>query len=390
MPDSRAGTRRTLLLDLLAAVLIPGFVFWLLFWLAKSMGYDVRGLSNMVAASSWLDVGWYTGIAERGYWIDPSGPFSPSAFFPLWPALIALFKPLTGLSATTEAAFWLQRVVAGLCCFSLIRYARSRPGRAEAHPEVDAREQLSPYELALFMFLQPAAIFLVVPYAEGLYLLLLSCVLLQYREIQVPFREGIPRYATLFGLAFLLGTCRPNGLFLGLAAALHGATLAVQRRWKSPDLAKTLVVACAAVAAVLAVGLTMYAFTGEPLSLLTGRGGWNEAPGIHQLVRRLEPQLGGMRTMETLYIYACLGGSVLLLRARRRLEGLYCLACVLLPAYQGKAGEMMRYGLAAMPALLMLQTRLARHRFWYVVLWACCTTVAVEVAFRWFTHQWPG
>ncbi len=390
MPKSTANSPRTLLLDVVAAVLIPGFVFWLLFWLAKRMGYDVRGLSDMVAASSWLDVGWYTSIAERGYWVDSAATSSPTAFFPLWPALIALARAVTGLSAADEAAFWLQRVVAALCCFSLIRYARTRLDTADPQQEVNPRDQLSPHEFALFVFLQPAAIYLTVPYAEGIFVLLLCCVLILYQRIQMPLQEDFSRYVALFSLTFLLGVCRPNGLFLSLAAGLHCGTLVVQRRWKSPELAKMLVVASGGVVAVAAVAATMYGFTGQPLAFLSARAGWNEDPGFHQLVRRLEPQFGGMRTMETLYVYACIGGGVLLLRARRTFEAIYCLACVLLPAYQGKAGDMLRYGLAAIPALLVLQSRLARHRFWYVLLWACCSAVAVEIAFKWFAHQWPG
>ena len=389
-PEPTRRANRVLLFDVVAAILIPAFIFWLVHWLGKRMGYDIRGLSRTVAASSWLDVGWYTAIADKGYWLDPSAPYNPTVFFPLWPALIAAFRRLTGLSTTIDAAFWLQRLAATVCCFSFLRYARLRPTSPATGSIAGHAPRVSPHEFALFMFVQPAAIFLIVPYPECLFLCLLCWTLIIYRGIQAPPRECFARYALLFALALLLGTCRPNGLFLGLAAGLCCAGVAIRRDWRSVELAKAAVVAAASVAALAAVGAILYVSTGQVFAFLTERAAWNESVGLHQLMRVFEPPLGGLRTVETLYVVGCIGGCVLLWRAARRLESLYCLSCVLLPAFEGKAGDMARYVLAAMPALLALQEWLARRRFWYALAWTVSCTVAVQTAFSWFAHRWPG
>ena len=68
---------------------------------------------------------------------------------------------------------------------------------------------------------------------------------------------------------------------------------------------------------------------------------WKEEPGFRQLISFVQLDFGS-RFPRVLFTWLTLWGSWLLIKKQRTFEGVLCLFSILLPAYQGKMGDIIR------------------------------------------------
>lgn len=146
---------------------------------------------NLVDLRVHRDSFWYLKIAEKGYEYTP-GKMSNIAFFPLYPALIALISKLPLL--TPALAGWIISTIAlslGLIFFYKLL--------TKFHPNLD------PLEPIILLLIFPTAFFLNSVYTESLFLML--SIIFFYFLLQRKFMIA----AIFVSLASL---SRLNGLFL--------------------------------------------------------------------------------------------------------------------------------------------------------------------------------
>jgi len=112
---------------------------------------------QFLAAWNRWDVQWYVDIAQRGYGWKKAAGTSPTAFFPLYPALVHVVGTLTQRSYLT-AAMLVSNVAFFLALWYLWRLARWEIGRAVAGRTV------------LYVTVFPTALFFFAGYTESLFL----------------------------------------------------------------------------------------------------------------------------------------------------------------------------------------------------------------------------
>lgn len=168
--------------------------------------------SRLLALWQQLDVNWYLSVATGGYVQD----VTRTAFFPLYPILVALVTLVIGASHRLFAAMLVSNLSALAAFFGM--------GLLAAHEEnVDAAR---PAMLMLAAY--PLAIFTVAGYADAT--LLALCVFALFCA-----RRGYWRWAALCGL--LAGLTRPTAIILILPlfweyGRQHGVWQALgTRRW---------------------------------------------------------------------------------------------------------------------------------------------------------------
>jgi hypothetical protein len=225
--------------------------------------------SLATAFSTW-DAQFYLYLAEQGY--PASGP--ALAYYPLWPATIALARPLAGGSSLL-AALGLAALFAAAAAWLLREHLAHHAGPETA-------------DASLLLWLAfPTAFYLSLPYTESLFLLLLLACL---RAVD----RGRPGWAALFAL--LLPLCRPQGIFVIVPLAW-----ALGRGFREGRVAASgAALACAA--PLLGLGLhlcVMSAVAGDPLAGFAAQSAFISKASLGRL---LDP-IGALRAfLDTAWI----------------------------------------------------------------------------------------
>ncbi|MGH7687425.1 MAG: hypothetical protein ACREN2_11495 [Candidatus Dormibacteria bacterium] len=296
---------------------------------------------------------WYARIAMHGY-APVAGPMQPSAFLPLFPAVVAVAHaalpfislPLTGVLVNVAATVGAAMLV------------------AETLREWPLRDRLL---AVVALLVVPSAFFDVMFYSEGLFFLATALVLW---SVQRPQRLW---WAPLGVVAATLD--RPVGLFLVVivaAAVLHDT----RPRWQRA----VIVVASAAGAAVLPV--MYWRVAGSPFAFLTAEQAWSSlrtigaGDALRWMVVQLNPSTSTNPVVFFGNIELLLVGVPLLYAIRRhRAAALYCALAMVVAFVNGNLGAQSRYLATLVPlwllALALLRSRLPRG--WIPI------TVAVSV-----------
>lgn len=355
-------------------------------WFSKSFG-GLHSTSELLSASEWLDVGWYRAIAERGYFLDPSIKDGQSTvFFPLFPLLAAPFIHLVSLSPLLSLHL-VQKISLVAMVYAATRWAQ--------------QVGFSPKDSLLTLLLHPALVFLFVPYTEALYLLCFFALLMAWNNKNT--------FAFL-GAAYLLGLCRPTGLFLIPAAGLTLAALAVQTLRaaahpisfsrstllllsKDNDFKKSfellLFGVAGATAALATIALVMHVSVGDWYAFYRYRTLWKEEPGLKNILSFLNLDFG-QNTGRIVVSWLAFWGCWLLFKSKRIFEGSLCLVSILLPVYQGKMGDIIRYSMGAAPAWMILVERYKHKHWWMMTFIAFNVALGFQFLFRWIGREWPG
>jgi hypothetical protein len=210
--------------------------------------------------------------------------------------------------------------------------------------------------------------------------------------------------------AYLLGLCRPTGLFVipagGITIAVFALQATRQKNRRSSDSLnvirmvfedaqfkssfKMLVFGILASAAALAsIALVMELSVGDWYAFYRYRGLWKEEPSLGNLFKFLNFDFG-MNTARILVSWAAIWGCVLLLKSKRTFEGVLCLVSILLPAYQGKMGDIIRYTMGAAPAWIILSERYKESRVWTMTFMAFSSSVGIYMLSKWLNNLWAG
>ncbi len=186
-------------------------------WTPASPGYGV------MAGDVW-DASWYRSIAEDGYPLplprsaDGVASQSEWAFFPAYPALVALLMAVTG--GSWEAVAPTTALVAGAGAAVVLRtlFARVLRARAGGGPEAGAGADRVALAGVLLLLCAPAAPVLQYAYTESLALLVLALALLALVS---------RRYGWCAAAVVLLGATRVVALPFALVVAVHAVS-----RWR--------------------------------------------------------------------------------------------------------------------------------------------------------------
>ncbi|MFO1540599.1 MAG: hypothetical protein ACKOTZ_09205 [Chloroflexota bacterium] len=270
---------------------------------------------------------WYASIATTGYHAAPViDGYHDVAFFPLWPALLAV-----GTTVLPVA------VAAALLANGLFVVAILVAYRAFA-PTFGRERTLG--GLALLAF-GPAAYVFSLGYSESLFLLLVALAF-------VPaLRRPRP------GVAFLASLTRLTGPALS-AMALAGP-LTERRRPTRDELALLVagplafVAWCAAIAGI----------TGDPLGYLRGSPSWYAGTGLPTgalsfVAPLVIPQEAALRLVAGVGLALPLLGTLVLLRERRWEMAAYCIAALIPTLLFATWSSMPRHALVALPAFIAL------------------------------------
>jgi hypothetical protein len=373
--------------------------FWLIFfsafaallWLFKNLG-DLRTFQDILAASAHLDVGWYAKIAASGYSVDPYAIDGQSTvFFPLYPLLAAPLIHFLSLDPLL-ALHIVQKTSLLLMVYLLYRWCRA--------------EKLVPDTALLSLVLHPAWVFLLVPYGETVYLSCLFFLLIAWQKKHA---------GMFFAGALLLGLSRPTGLFLLPAAGLTMVPLileglqtvrrgqsklrkildlgALQRLVSDKVFTTHMRVLCfgilGSLTAILVVALVMHLSVGDWFAFYSYRSMWKEDPGFHNFLPVVKLTFGS-NFPRLFVVWFALWGCFLLFRSRRIFEGSLCAVSILLPLYQSKMGDMVRYSLCAAPAWIMFARSLESRRGVQLLFFGISAMFGVFFCVRWLARGWVG
>ena len=361
------------------------------FWLFKTLA-GAHSFAEILTASAHLDVGWYRSIAAQGYVIDPQITDGQSTvFFPLFPGLAALLIHFLSLDSLI-ALHIIQKLA--LIPMVLLTYRWS------------STAGFSPKESVLALLMHPAWIFLVVPYSETVYLCCLFALLIAWQQ---------ENRFLFFVSAFLLGLCRPTGLFLVPAACLtigyyllqaffttqHPLSLqslpmnikAMIALTKEPTWQAPIKLLCYGIVGSLAafgvMALIMHVSVGDWFAFYRYRTLWKEEPGLRNVLAALNLDFGS-QTPRILVTWVAVLGSALLVRSGRVFEGMLCAAAMLLPVYQGKMGDIIRFSLGAAPAWLMFAEKLKERRTLHLIFIGTSAAYGVVFCYQWIARSWVG
>ena len=303
------------------------------------------------------DAVWYPTIADTGYqYVPGSDQYAEStvAFFPLYPLLIALFKPVTG---SALAAGILISNVAFLIALMLLY--RLTTDIANIHV---AKRTI--FYLAAF----PSSFFFSTAYTESLFLLLVlgATCLVRSRRWAAAALLGALATATrkpgiliivIAGLEWLqsLGDMRFSGEWL----TRHNLTTFLRRNWQ-PMLAIALI-PTGLIVYILYLQLTFDA----PMAWVQASSAWGKTVTnpitaiITDISRVLRGEtLGGhaLVFIDALNIVLVFAVLFMLPAIKRRIGGtyaLYCFLSVILPIF-GRTEGMNRYVLVMFPVFIVL------------------------------------
>ena len=396
---------------------------YLCLWIAKQFGHKLKSLSACLEASVHLDVTWYLGIAERGYWLDPWRPDQSTAFFPLLPYLwraVHWIANSFGLSWSFElVAFLLARFF--FCCLAIFAGWYWQWHCQKSGKEFRWQDGLS---FVFFFFCQPALVIFAIPYTEALFAILFTFTFVWLSDVKLKF-VGV---LTGLLLGYFLVLCRPTGIFFSLPVA-GVLALAFLHKWgfaklesfvnerrafredvffpiSAQIIGKNLVAAISYSKAmwrhmfVLGLGLAagvvsllwlQYAAVGDPLSFLHVRAaGWNEIPGLANLIPFVSFQIGGMHTFRIVFVSLFVVGLCAAYQQRFRLETLMCGLVLVLPLYQGKAGDIVRYVGVCIPVWAAFFTFAQKRTLLFSFSFFIFSTGCLYFFLHWLNRVWVG
>jgi hypothetical protein len=288
-----------------------------------------------------LDAQWYLDIATHGYRID-SGQ-SNVVFFPLLPMLMRGASELTGMPVPIAGQI-LVLLFTLTAATLMARYVADLSGVVPevVDPLSVAIHKALPLIAVLAMMLHPMGVFLHAVYPESLFLTLILGLLLAWRH---------QRRAWMIGLTFLLALTRPQGLFVPIAFWLHDSYTSWQERrfhvtWT------TLGVSAAAATAIGLFAWHLDLTTGAPLSFLDKRSEWDANASWWNIPQLLAPLISRQWLLSKIAIYVTLVGAWLLWRRGERLAALLATCLIVLPLHKGDLGDITRYSLLAVFALV--------------------------------------
>ena len=137
------------------------------------------------------------------------------------------------------------------------------------------------------------------------------------------------------------------------------------------------------------VALIMHVSVDDWFAFYRYRSLWKEEPGFRQLISFVQLDFGS-RFPRVLFTWLTLWGSWLLIKKQRTFEGVLCLFSILLPAYQGKMGDIIRYSLGAAPAWIAAHDRLKNHRTAQFALLAFSVAIGVVLMTHWLNRGLAG
>ena len=312
----------------------------------------------------WFDVlarwdsDWYLRIAESGYrW-----PSSTPAFFPLYPAIVAVVGRMLG------DHFLLAGVLVSLAASAgafvlLFEVVRLRLGPRDARRTV------------LYLAVFPTSLFLGVVYGEGLFLALaIGTFLLAER--------GRPGWAAVVaGLAILT---RAQGLALLPALALFA--------WRSERRVRALALLAVPVALFLVYPLVLEVWIGRGLAFLDAQRVWHRSLAPLGPLGGLVQAVGEGDVLGPLLAVALVALAVLAWRVLGAPYGVYALAALAIPmAFPserlGGLYSFPRLALAAFPCLAALAVLGRDRRVNVALVVVLGAALAVDVV-RWSLWYW--
>jgi hypothetical protein len=286
--------------------------------------YASTGHRSLAVLQAW-DARWYRVVAARGY-LDIPHHQSDTAFFPLFPALMNVLRPL-GLSSWTSGLL-LANLGLLAALFAVYELA------VTWLPEASARRA------AVYVALLPIGYVFSMAYPESL-------VLAAMAGAGAAGARG--RWGLAAALAAVAAAGRPEGVFV----AVPLAALAV--RASRAELPRALAAAASAPAALAAVAVYQRVVVGDPIAFSHAQAEWG---------RRFSPLGVGHAVVELLHA----GGNNLWLARDATFAGVYVvlllvgrrsgvpwpwivsgLAIVVLPLETGSFTSDARFGLLALP-----------------------------------------
>lgn len=176
---------------LVTRVAYAALTYYAVLFSSGSRSYNGNSVSPHAFLQAWQhwDAHWYLRIADQGYFSP-----EPTAFFPLYPALIHLVRGVVGVNHELAGAMVISNLGALGAFIGVGLLAANEAGTSE-----------SAWRSLRVFIAYPLAFFLTAPYTEGLFVAFVAGSLLCARR-------GSWRWAG--GWAFLAGLTRPTGLAL--------------------------------------------------------------------------------------------------------------------------------------------------------------------------------
>jgi hypothetical protein len=312
----------------------------------------------------WFDVlarwdsDWYLRIAESGYrW-----PSSTPAFFPLYPALVAVLGRLLG-DHFLLAGVLVSLAAAAVAFVLLYDLVRLRLGPGDARRAV------------LYLAVFPTSLFLGAVYGEALFLAL------AIGTFVLAERGRLGWASVVAGLAIVT---RAQGLALLPALAVFA--------WRAERRGRALATLSIPIALFLVYPIVLEAWIGHGLAFLDAQRVWDRSLAPLGPLGGLVQAVGEGDVLGPLLAVALVGLAVLAWRALGAAYGVYALAALALPmAFPserlGGLYSFPRLALAAFPCLAALAMLGRDRRVNIVVVAVLSAWLAVDVV-RWALWYW--
>jgi hypothetical protein len=315
---------------------------------------------------SWMqwDSGYYRAIAVDGY--NTTDTFPRIAFFPLFPALIRIVRPLLGGDAST-AAIVVSNVALVVGVLLLYDLARCDFGHSVA------------YRSVVFLLIFPTSFFFVSGYSESVGLALLCGAIWAIRR-QRWWIAGIA--------GFFLALSRLPGVML--APILAVAYLQEHHwHWRSIKRPPFLVVVLPLVGLACFILYQWWRFD-EPLAFLRVQAAWDNHLRMpwrtpFELLTTIPTNPGWPLRVGQLLVWFCfIGLSIQALRHMPLVYGL-TMVLILLPPYFSSNESLPRYVLLAFPGFIMMALMIKRK--WLYVLLLGTMTILCAISTMLFVNK---
>jgi len=325
---ARAPTPRFIWLSLLSVWLVHGLVWWAAMLVH---GIPLERLLNH------YDAGWYAHIALNGY----SG--SGWAFYPLWPALVAVVSRVVPLAVPL-----LQTLLAAGLFALAVRFVFSSDKLAS--PLVPTTRS------GWVMFLlAPAGYVFHTGHTEALFVLLAMTAF---------GRAANGAWLSAAVLAGLSALTKNQGTFVAVAVGLVAFRLA------PPSVRYQRFFVSGAISAALFGLYPLYQFvmTGDPFISQRSQGDWTSARGVGDMI--LTVLLGNSknpweyltRARHPWFIAYLVASAVYLRRTRDVALSIYFFGCLLAMLLQGTVSNLFRYTVILAPLMFFVGDALGRNR----------------------------
>lgn len=311
---------------------------------------------NLVDLRVHWDSFWYLKIAEQGYEYVP-GKMSNIAFFPLYPALIALTSKLPLL--TSALAGWIISAIT--LAIGLIFFYKLL---TKFHPNLD------PLEPIILLLIFPTAFFLNSVYTESLFLML--SIIFFYFLLQKKFMV-----AAIF--VSLASFSRLNGLFLLAPLLYEYLKIYGIKRFFNVNLLSFAI----AFLGILAFMLYQYIQFNEPLAFLKAQMEWGRRFALNMEHFQLTTSASFSNfSTDLLFLAVSVIGGILLLKYSKASYGVYVLFATIAAVSTGTLMSIGRFTLMLFPIFILIATiKNSQFKFgWYlssILLLAVYTTLFI-------------